>query len=147
MLLAVNAVHNESLLESVKKISNAAHRIENQLGFRLKLTQFEEDEHLWQLNFIFDNQETKSDRCISIQLDQCNHVYKCNYFYFLPSYALTDTFVTLFSFFLVLDMKPKPEKFNEIEQYLLKTNDITGFFVHANKFFNKKHEKNDSDNI
>lgn len=124
-----------------EKCAAIARIIQDRLGFKLKLTQSQDDNpQQWIAKFSFDRNEVEGNYSVTMfyntEDDSFTCMLKLSYgFFFLETLSLNE-----YSFLLtVCDMKPKPKRFSDMKIFLAKTNDVTGFLYLCWKSFMSLH--------
>lgn len=65
------------MLKQNNAIKQLAITIQAKLGIKVKLTQHENEKHVWTARFIFDKNENCSQKYVTILCDSSNDSYKC----------------------------------------------------------------------
>lgn len=72
-----NVESHEIMLKQNNEIKKMATAIQAKLGIKVKLTQHEEEKHMWTSRFIFDKNENDSEKYVIILCDSSNNTFKC----------------------------------------------------------------------
>lgn len=73
IFLAISYSHDDILAEKADEITIAASSIENRLGFKLKLTQNDNNESIWRCSFIFGPNNEANEQFITVDFDLINN--------------------------------------------------------------------------
>lgn len=138
LILVLKNMCKVTFVQNNEEFRAITQKIQMSLGFKLKLQQCHDNQHLWVATFLFDvSSELETNHCVVIGFNTQDESFTCPYNQFKYTNLKKNWHLNIyiFLFIVVRDIKPKPARFTEMVHFLAKTNDVTGLLYNCWKYF------------